>query len=170
MDLLLKCLMIFFVRIIDVSLGTLSTVLVIRGKRSLGSIIGFVDIVIWFLVVREALSIENASAWIAIAYAGGYAAGTYVGSWLEEVLAIGNSSVNVITRGLRYDVVDLLRKKGFGVSSVIIQGKDSDNLLILIEINRKRAKDVSHIIKEIAPDSFITISDTKQIINGYFGR
>jgi uncharacterized protein YebE (UPF0316 family) len=120
--------------------------------------------------VREALSIENASAWIAIAYAGGYATGTYVGSWLEEVLAIGNSSVNVITRGLRYDVVDLLRKKGFGVSSVIIQGKDSDNLLILIEINRKRAKDVSHIIKEIAPDSFITISDTKQIINGYFGR
>jgi uncharacterized protein YebE (UPF0316 family) len=170
MELLLNCLIIFIVRIVDVSLGTLSTVLVIRGKKGLGSIIGFTVIVILFLIVREALSAENSSLWIAMAYAGGYAAGTYVGSWLEEKLAIGNSSIMVITKGLRYDVVELIRKRGFGVSSVVSQGIDKENLMLFIEVGRKHIKDVMETIKQIAPDSFIAISDTRQIINGYFGR
>lgn len=168
MDLLFNCLLILVIRIIDVTLGTLSTVLVIRGKKGIGSIIGFIDVTIWFLVVRQALSIENASIWIAIAYAGGFAAGTYVGSWLEEKLAIGSCSLNVIARGLRYDLVDALRSKGFGVSSVVCEGKDSENLMLLIEVDRRKTRAVRNIINDIAPDSFITISDTRQIINGYF--
>jgi uncharacterized protein YebE (UPF0316 family) len=168
MDLFLNCLIIFLVRIVDVTLGTLSTVLVIRGKRTLGSIIGFIDVVIWFLVVRQALSIESASIWIAFAYAGGYAMGTYAGSWLEEKIAIGNSSVNIITKGLRYDLVDTLRETGFGVSSLVIQGKDKENLLILVDVNRRKVKDVTDIANKLASDSYISISDTRQIINGYF--
>jgi uncharacterized protein YebE (UPF0316 family) len=168
MSLLLNCLVIFAVRIVDVSLGTLSTVLVIRGKKGLGSITGFIDIIIWFLIVREALSIENASLWIAVAYAGGYAAGTYAGSWLEEKLAIGSASLTVVTRGIRNDLVKAIRAKGFAVSVVECQGKDSKNLLLLIEVDRRRIKDVRTIINEVASDSFIAISDTKSIINGYF--
>jgi uncharacterized protein YebE (UPF0316 family) len=170
MDLFLNCLIIFLVRIVDVSLGTLSTVLVIRGKKGLGSIIGFIDLVIWFLVVRQALSIESASLWIAIAYAGGYATGTYAGSWLEEKIALGKSSLIVVTKGLRHDLVKLLRNRGFGVSEVKSQGINGENLLLLIEVQRKKIKNVIDVINEVASDSFITVSDTKEIINGYFGR
>ena len=42
--------------------------------------------------------------------------------------------------------------------------------MLLIEADRKKMKKVNDIIKEVAPDSFITISDTKKIINGYFVR
>ena len=168
MTLLLNCLLIFGVRIVDVSLGTLCTVFVVRGKKGLGSIIGFIDVIIWFLVVRQALSIENASIWIAVAYAGGYAIGTYAGSWLEEKLAIGSSSLTVITRGIRNDLVSLIRSKGFAVSVVKCQGKEDENLMLLIQVDRKRVEEVSNIVKELAPDSFITISDTRKIINGYF--
>ncbi|MFA5409106.1 MAG: DUF5698 domain-containing protein [Bacilli bacterium] len=168
MELLINFLVIFFVRIIDVSLGTLSTVLVIRGRKGLGSIIGFIDVTIWFLIVRQALSIDNASIWIAIAYASGYAIGTYAGSWVEEKLALGNSSLTVITKGIRYDLVDVIREKGFAVSTIKFEGKDKENLMLLIQINRKKINYISKIIREVAPDSFITISDTKQIINGYF--
>lgn len=168
MTLLLNCLLIFGVRIIDVSLGTIRTVLTVRGKRTVGSLIGFIEILVWFLVVRQALTGEENSFWIAIAYAGGFSAGTYVGSWLEEKLAIGNSSVTVITHGLRYDLVELLREKGFGVSSVVCKGRDDENLMLLIEVGRKRTRQVRDIVHQVAPDSFITIADTKQIINGYF--
>lgn len=168
MALFINCIIIFSARIVDVSLGTLSTVLVIRGRKGLGSIIGFVDIIIWFMVVRQALSLPDASFWIAIAYAGGYAAGTYAGSWLEEKLAIGNVSITVITRGIREDVVQLVRSKGFAVSAVKCQGREKENLMLFIEVDRKKIRTVRTIINEIAPDSFISISDTKQIINGYF--
>ncbi|MDD2469544.1 MAG: DUF5698 domain-containing protein [Bacilli bacterium] len=168
MSLFLNCLLIFVVRIIDVSMGTLRTVLVVRGKRMVGAFIGFIEVGIWFLVVRQALTGEDTSLWVAIAYAGGFSTGTFVGSWLEEKLAIGSSSVTVVTRGLRHDVVKTLRDKGFGVSSVISQGIDEENLMLIIEVDRKRINEVCSIIKEIAPDSFIAISDTKRIINGYF--
>lgn len=169
MDLLLNCLLIFAVRIVDVSLGTVRTVLVVRGKKLVGSIIGFIEVAVWFLVVREALTSDTTNIWIAVAYAGGFSTGTYVGSWIEEKLAIGSSSVNVITRGLRYDLVELLRNKGYGLSTITCQGKDSENLMLLIEVSRKQINNVRDIVKEMAPESFITISDTKQIINGYFG-
>lgn len=171
MELLINCLLIFGVRVFDVTLGTLGTVLVIRGKRGLGSIVGFIDVVIWFLVVRQALSLETATILetilVAISYAGGYGIGTFVGSWVEEKLAIGSSSFNAITKGLRYDIVDVLREKGFGVSTLVVKGKDGDNLMILIEVNRKKIKDVNNIIQQMAPDAFISISDTRKIINGY---
>ncbi len=168
MTLFFNCLLIFGVRIVDVSLGTLRTVLVVRGKRLVGACIGFIEVLVWFLIVSKALAGENSSLWVAIAYSGGFSAGTFVGSWLEEKLAIGSSSVNVITRGLRYDLVELLRDKGFGVSTINCQGRDSENLMLLIEVDRKKTKTVRDIINNTAPDSFVTISDTKQIINGYF--
>ena len=168
MSLLVNVLLIVVVRIIDVSLGTVRTVLIVRGKRTIGAFIGFVEVLIWFLIVRTALTTVDASIWIAIAYAGGFSLGTYVGAWLEEKLAIGNASIQVITKGHRDDLVKALRDGGFAVSTVITQGKDKENLLLMIEVNRKRIREARGIINEIAPDSFVTISDIKQIIGGYF--
>ena len=106
MDLFSQCLLIFFVRIIDVSMGTLRTVLVVRGRRLTGAFIGFFEVLVWFLIVSQALTSDSNSIWIAIAYASGFSTGTFVGSWIEEKLAIGSSSFNIITKGLRYDLVD----------------------------------------------------------------
>ena len=71
MTLLSLCLKIFFVRIIDVSLGTIVTVLTVKGKRLLATIVGFIDVIIWFLVVKEALNTNLDSMWIAVSYASG---------------------------------------------------------------------------------------------------
>jgi uncharacterized protein YebE (UPF0316 family) len=163
-------LIIFSVRIVDVTLGTISTVYVIRGRRIIGSIFGFVDLIIWFLIVRQALSIDNASLWIAFAYAGGYAAGTYIGSWIEEKLAVGNSSIQIITKGERYDLVEEIRNHHFAVSSVVCQGKSGNNLLLIIKASRKRVKGLQKLVQKIAPDSFISISDVQKTINGYILR
>jgi uncharacterized protein YebE (UPF0316 family) len=167
---LITSLIIMIVRIIDVSMGTLRTVLIVRGKRVIGAFIGFVEVLIWFLVVRQALTAADISMWIAIAYAAGFAIGTFVGSWIEERLAIGNASINVITRGKRNDLVKELRDKGFAVSTVITQGKDQENLLLMIEINRKMIDNAIKIINDIAPDSFVTISDVRHSKGGYFPR
>lgn len=168
MDLLINMLLIMSVRVIDVSMGTIRTVLIVRGKRKIGALIGFVEVLVWFLIVRRALTIDEPSLWIAVAYAGGFSIGTYIGALLEEKLAIGNASIQVITKGIRNDLVEILRKKGFAVSTVVTQGKDSKNLLLIIEVNRKRINEARSVIKKIDPDSFVTISDVKQIIGGYF--
>lgn len=166
MSLFLNCLLIFFVRIIDVSLGTVRTMILIRGHKLVGSIIGFIEITVWFLVVRSALT-EATNYWIVFAYSAGFATGNFVGTFIEEQLAIGNASIQVITRGIREDLVKKIRDAGFAVSTVKTEGKESTNLLLIIEINRKKIEQVKSIIREVAPDSFVTVSDIRQVYNGY---
>ena len=58
MSLLFTCLKIFFARILDVSLNTIRTTFVLRGKTLIVAIIAFLEITIWFLVARTALNTE----------------------------------------------------------------------------------------------------------------
>lgn len=46
-------LIIFFGRIVDVSLGTLRIVFVSRGARNIAPLIGFVEIFIWIVVIAQ---------------------------------------------------------------------------------------------------------------------
>ena len=62
---------IFFVRIVDVSLGTFRTILTVKGKRQYASMIGFIEVLIWFMIVREALNTDAGGIIIGIAYASG---------------------------------------------------------------------------------------------------
>ena len=56
MSLFILCTKIFIARIVDVSLATFVTVLTVKGKRLVATIFGFIDVIIWFLVVKEALN------------------------------------------------------------------------------------------------------------------
>ena len=66
MELAILVLKIFFVRIIDVSLGTARTIIMIKGKSFMASVIGFVEVFIWFMIVREALNTTESGIIIAI--------------------------------------------------------------------------------------------------------
>ena len=77
MTLLMLCIKVFFIRIIDVSLGTVRTIIIVKDKKLFASIIGFFEMLIWFLVAKEAINTNNNSILIAIFYSLGFATGTY---------------------------------------------------------------------------------------------
>ena len=84
MELLYLCIKIFCGRLIDVTLATMVTLYIVRNKRITAAIIGFIDVFIWFVVVREALVTDSTSLWIPFAYSGGYAAGALLGSLISS--------------------------------------------------------------------------------------
>ena len=135
MELLILCFKIFFVRIIDVSLGTFRTMETVKGKTKEATIIGFFELLVWFLIVKEALNTTSNSIFIAISYAGGFAAGTYIGSMLSNKYIKGNLSVEIITNKAYPDMVDGLRKNGFAVSVMEVLGKKGmpDNTCYLLK-------------------------------------
>lgn len=47
---------IFCARILDVSIGTLRTILIIRGYRVEGSILGFLEILIWLAAAAQVIT------------------------------------------------------------------------------------------------------------------
>lgn len=170
MDILITCLFIFFARILDVSLGTLKTLFVIRGNRKLSFILGLLEMLVWYIVVSKALGTGKMDIYVALAYSAGYATGAVVGSLIEEKLAIGQLSLQVIIRRSHDNLIDVLRERGYAVSTIECAGLNSLKTMLIIEIKRKDLKKIRKIIQDVEPSAFVTISDTRMVINGYFEK
>lgn len=169
MKILSICLIIFFARIVDVSLGTFVTILTVKSKRVLATILGFIDVIIWFLVVREALTTDIRSLWIAISYALGYAIGTFIGTTLSNKLINGKVSMQVILDEKSKKKINEIRDKGFAVSQVNCIGKDNVNkLMLFIELDKKHLDEAKKIINKIDENAFMVINETKYVVNGFF--
>ena len=170
MELLLLCLKVFSVRILDVSLGTMRTIVTVKGKTKTASLIGFVEVLIWFLVVREALNTDIESIWIAISYAGGYATGTLIGGYLSNKFIKGNFGVQVILSENNDSIIDTIRKEGYAVSVIDVKGQDKskEKYMLFIEIDKKRFDHLKSLIKELDEKAFIVVNETRMVQNGYF--
>lgn len=169
--LLSLCLKIFFVRILDVSLGTIRTIISVKGQNILASLIGFVEITVWFLVVKEAINTDNSSYWIVFSYASGFSVGTYIGGLLSSKFIEGNLGVQVIIDDDNPSLIDLLRKSGYGVSVIDIKGQNDDGkYMLFIEINNKRFNHLKKIVKDFDPKAFIVVNETKYVQNGYIKK
>lgn len=156
-------------RILDVSLGTIRTIIMVKGNSIKCAFIAFFEVMVWFIVAREALNTEHTSLWIAISYSAGYATGTYIGSKLSNIFIKGNTTCQVITSKATKNNIKLLRDKGYALT--ILDIKDYyDGIkkkMLLIEINNTKIKELSKLIRKIDNNAFITFSETKTVINGF---
>lgn len=170
MELLLLCIKVFCVRILDVSLGTMRTIVTVKGKTKTASLIGFIEVLIWFLVVREALNTDIDSIWIAISYAGGYATGTLIGGFLSNRFIKGNFGVQVILSKNDDSIVNTIRKEGYAVSVLDVRGQDQDKekYMLFIEIDKRNFNHLRNLIKELDEKAFVVVNETRMVQNGYF--
>ena len=165
MELFLLCLKIFFARIADVSLGTVKTVFSVRGKVLKAGALAFIEIFIWFLVAREALN----TIWIVISYAGGFTAGSIIGTFISSHFVNTLISVEVTTSKATIENINRIRDEGFGVSVVNMTSSydDSDNNLLFITLNSRNLDHLKEIIKEIDPHAFMVVNEAKIVQNGF---
>ena len=169
MELLILCFKIFFVRIIDVSLGTFRTMETVKGKTKEATIIGFFELLVWFLIVKEALNTTETSIFIALSYSLGYATGTYIGGILSDKFVSGTLSVQVILSNNNHKIVDKIREEGFAVSVVNVKGKeDHDKYMLFMEIDKKKINQLKYLIKSLDSKAFVVVNETKMVENGFF--
>ena len=172
MGLFLLCLKIFFVRILDVSLGTFRTIITVKGKTLYASLIGFFEVFVWFVVVKEALNTTETSLWIAVAYSLGFATGTFIGGILSNKFISGNLTVQIITDDTEEKLINALRKERYAVTVMDVEGQDkgTEKHMLFIEISNKRLDHLQKLVKQIDSDAFIVINETKYVRNGYLGQ
>lgn len=188
-------LLIFFARMIDVTLMTLRIIFVSRGKRYLAPLLGFVEVFIWIAVVSQV--IRGANNLVAyLAYAAGFAAGNYVGIYIENRLAIGTLVVRAIvqagprslgagpaksgtgpalggmgslsTETTAEELVRRLHDAGYGVTTVDGQGATVPVKLVYTVIKRKDLKHVMEILHEFEPKPFVTVEEVRSAEQGVF--
>ena len=169
MTLFLLCIKIFLARITDVTLGTLRTIYTVRGKTVIAGIIAFIEVFIWFVIAREALNTDLQSIWIVIAYSGGYATGTILGTFIANNFVNSLISIEVITTKATIDNINKIRKEGYGVSVVntVENINDEKTKRLYITLNSRNLEKLKRIIKEIDPSAFLVIKESKIVQNGY---
>jgi uncharacterized protein YebE (UPF0316 family) len=159
-------LLIFLFRIVDVSLGTLRMLLAVRGRRVLPPLIGFVEVSIWVLAAGSVVQ-NLASPLHVVGYAGGFAAGTAVGLWVEARLALGVATVQAVTRDPAVDVAAALRELGHGVTRVIGHGRDGEVTITYSVVRRRDIPGALRAIERVAPGAFVSVQDERIVRRGW---
>ncbi len=163
-DVVILPVMIMMARMVDVSLDTIRVIMVAKGYKNLAPFIGFVQSLIWLIVITRIMA--NLDNWLTyIGYALGFGLGTYVGMILEGKLALGYELVRVITRVGATDLINGLREKGYSVTTVDGKGREGDVGVLYIIIKRKVLRNVIGLIQEFNPNAFYTIEDMRFVSN-----
>lgn len=161
-------LVIFSLRVVDVSLYTVRILMVVRGRKQLAWLFGFCQAFVFVIALRDVLS--NTGDWGKIlGYAAGFATGLIMGMILEERLAIGYTHLRVISARRGAELTERLRTAGFAVTEVSGHGKDGVVDVLNCTLRRKRSKEVQEIIKQIDPQAFITAQAVRTVQRGFWG-
>lgn len=165
-------LFIFFGKILEVSFGTLRIVLINRGERTVGSMIAILEISLWLVVASSVLVGFKTDFLKGIVYALAFACGNYIGSWLDELLAFGLSSMQVVMPDMASarEAEACLREKGFGITSLDVHGRDDDRSMLIMTMQRKRLPQAIAILEEHCNGAVVTVSDIKVQRGGYLER
>lgn len=160
-------LLIFSARMCDVGLGTLRIIMLSRGRKVIAPALGFVEIMIWLIAIRQIFQhLDNIAAFFA--YAAGFSAGTAVGILIEEKLALGMVSIRVITTEDARDLVEELAASDFGVTSFAAEGVAGRVRLHFTIVRRKHLRRALDIIRQLHPTAFISVSDVRSVSEGVF--
>jgi len=154
--------LIFFARVVDVSLGTIRIIFVSKGVKYLAPVVGFFEVLIWLLAIGEIF--KSMGNWVTIlAYAAGFATGTFVGIKIEERLSVGKVRVRIITSEKSYEIIEGLKNARFATTSLHAIGTKGEVTIISVIIDRKNIKKVAKITREINPTAFYSIEDMRSV-------
>lgn len=159
--------LIFTARICDVTLGTIRIIFVSRGQKILAPLVGFVEILIWLTAIGKIMQ-NLGNVYCYLAYAGGFAAGNFIGIYIEEKLAMGLFLIRIITRKDANGLIDALNCRGYGATSIPAQGSTGEVSIIYCVIKRGDLRDVVEIIKKFNPRAFYSIEDVRFASEGVF--
>ncbi len=159
--------LIFCARIVDVTLGTLRIVFLAHGRRSVAPLVGFVEVLIWIIAISQIMrNLTNPLTYLA--YAGGFAAGNYIGLLLEEKLALGRVAVRVFMKKDSEVLVEKLSQAGYGVTRLNGMGTQGAIEVIYTLIERKSLPEVVSLIHQVNPKTFFAVEEIRSAAQGVF--
>jgi len=166
-NVLLVTLLIFLARMTDVSMGTLRQIMIIHGQRKIGSVIGFFEIMIWAMAVSQVISqLSTSNIHYLLAFAGGFATGNFLGSFIEEKIALGYIFAYIVPKRSS-DLDNKLREAGFGVTIIHGRGSKGTRHILNVLFRRRDEQKLLGIIKKYDRGAFYTITDIRSHRGGF---
>ena len=171
-EILIICIEIFLCRILDVSLATVRTVFTVKSKPGYAAVCGFIETLLWFLVVRQALNLDSGGIYTALAYAAGFATGTFAGGLIARLIVKTDMTLQIVTTDCNDELVKTIREAGFGATVLDVRGSEygREKYMIFCEIPNTRLKELRSIVDTHDKHAFMMVQETKSVFNGYFAN
>lgn len=164
-----SALLIFGLRLTDMSLDTIRLLFVMRGRKLLAGLIGGTQAAV-FIVAVSAVLTRPLNPWTVIGYAAGFGAGVIVGMLAEERLALGHAIIRVYSPESGRQIAQALRQSGYAVTEFIARGKAGFITVVNCVVARKDIHAVHAIVDTVDSKAFITMDQVNTLERGYFRR
>jgi uncharacterized protein YebE (UPF0316 family) len=161
-------LLIFIARVCDVSMETIRVIYISRGIKYLAPFIAFFEIVIWLLAMEVVMKdLSNSANFLAFAL--GFATGTYVGFVIEEKLSIGMVILRIVTTDdSNEEIVSFMQSENYGITTLDATGSRGNVKMILSLVNRVDVPRITEHIHSTNPHAFFSIEDVRYVNEGVF--
>lgn len=150
---------IFLAKIIENAIATLRLIVVSNGKKMLGAVLNLIIAIIW--IISTSLVVVDNNIYKIIVFALGSFLGSYIGSVMEEKIALGSNMLFTITN---IDKTNLIKEKldSLNYTSYILNSNDKNILIIMVL--RKNRKQVLDIIRQIDNNAIIISEIARQLV------
>ena len=160
-------LLIFVAKVIELTLSTVRTILVVSAMSVPAALVGFFEIT--FGVVAMGLVVSHLTNPLAIVgFASGFSIGIIVGTWVEERLALGFRLVFVVNIDGTRDVSAQLRELGYRVTRLPGSGRSGSVEVAFSLVRRHSVPGLMSTLRSIAPGAFVTVMRSEHFAGGSF--
>lgn len=160
-------LIIIVINVLYVSFFTLRMILVIKGYRIFASLLSMVEVFVYLKGLAIVLDNLDNSVNLA-AYCIGWGMGVYLGSKIEEYLALGHVTLQVVVDSIEFDLPSYIREHGFGVTSWTADGRDGKRLVMEVLAKRSNEQKLLALIQERVPKAFVLSYEPKHLKGGFW--
>jgi len=155
---------IFLLRIVDVTLDTMRVLFMVRGRRLPAGILGFLMALVWIIAVGNAMKHLD-SVWHILGYAAGYGTGTMVGITIENFVAFGLIQLRIVSKHGGVEIAEGLRDRGYGATEFSGFGRDGAVEIVQSVVQRAHLNEVLAIVDQFDDTAFVTVEDP-QVLRG----
>jgi uncharacterized protein YebE (UPF0316 family) len=163
---LINIILIFALQLLYVPVLTLRTIFLVKNMSVAASTFGVLEALVYVFGLSLVFSGHQSIAEMVV-YAVGFGVGLYIGTRIENKLAIGYTCLMVNLMEINEELIDLLRNKGFGVTVFEGMGRDSKRFQLEILTKRNRENEVMDLIEEYEPKAFIISYEPRKFKGGY---
>lgn len=155
---------IFISKTIELALGTLRIIVIANGRKIFGAILQGVIAIVWMCITGVVIVNITKDPFKIVAFALGSAFGSYVGSMIEEKMAIGsNMLIIVIKKELEEKIISIIKNNGYKVTNV--EGCDKEKSILVVVLTRKDRKRIVNLIRNEDKDVTIIANNAFKLNN-----
>lgn len=163
------CFIVCAAKIVEITIQSLKTCMMVKGQRLKSAGLGFVECTIWGLVISTIIGTLGDNLFLLLFYCVGYATGLFLGSTIENKIALGTSNLQLIANDKSTEkIIGYLKANDRGYT--VFEGRgsiDKMNMIFIVLPRKETVRTLKDIRQACDNKVFVVASEVSKYAGGY---